>query len=146
MYNDPHWINLSPPLSPSTGDVLIYKELIRGTSLLLGSTKELLPLVSTAIDLVPKYPDRKIQCYDWLDFSQFYDTVIADGCLNLTMELAIAIQEKYSHLCYRFISRCFNHKLSGMKYASYFPNKHDFLYTPVNSIIFSDYTFYVWDF
>lgn len=116
--NDPHWINLPYPLRPNPAEVEIFREnLLPGKTLLLGSTKDLLPLCDVAVDLDPKYEDSKLIYGDWYNISGDYENIIADGSLNWGAEELLPIIEKH---CKRFICRVFSEKLPGMKYATHF--------------------------
>lgn len=116
--NNDHWINAPYPLKPSDAEIKIYqKHLLKGTTLLLGSTVPLLPLCDEAIDLTPRANHPKIIKGDWNKIEKFYDNIIGDGVLNLEGEKFI---EKLRPKCRRFISRVFSRKFSYMKYATHF--------------------------
>lgn len=141
------WANLTPPLAPSDNDARIFKDyLLNGTTLLLGCTKNLIPLSDVQMDIDPWYVADTVITQDWTTNTKFYDNIIGDGVLNLDKELA----EKVLDMCYKhcdnFVVRCFNRKLPNMTVASHFPNKKDFLIPPTIIEEFDEYTFYIWNF
>ena len=122
--DDPHWSNVPYPLKPCDAEVLEYKKhLLEGTTLLLGSTIQLIDLCDEAIDLCPRHPHPKIKKGDWFELNGFYTNIIADGAINLTGPSLIDAVRPH---CKRFVSRVFSKKLPQMKYAelfySEFPN------------------------
>ena len=122
--HDPHWSNLPYPLKPCDEEVKIYKKYkLDGTTLMLGSTLQLLDICDAAIDLAPRYNNPKITEGDWYNLTGGYDNIIADGAINLCSESLIDAVRPH---CRRFISRVFSKKLPPMKYAelfySEFPN------------------------
>ena len=146
-FTDPHWKNLTPPLSPSLEDVATYEHLIVDRPvLLLGSTKELLHLADAAIDAHPQYDDPKIVQQNWLEFHINVATVICDGGFNFNKPLTSALLAIFSTKCKRLIVRSFNRRLPEMKYALHFPTVLDFPIQPkIHS--FDEYAnFFVWDF
>lgn len=149
MCEDSWWTQLYPPYSPSDDDVLVYKKYIFGTNiLLLGSTKLLLPLATTALDIIPKYNDSKIKSGDWLTFEGNVDVVLADGalCLGDNLKLGNDIINHYRSRSKRIIARCFNRKLDKHRWANSFPNANDFDVLPRYVEQRIDYNFYIWDF
>ncbi len=116
--NDSHWTNPPYPLKPCDAEVLEYKKyLIPGTTLLLGSTPQLIDLCDVALDIKPRISHHKIVQGDWYKLDKFYDNIITDGALNLTGPSLIDIVRPN---CKQFISRTFSKKFSYMKYATYF--------------------------
>lgn len=140
--------DLPLPLSPSDDDVLEYKfHLKKGTTLLLGCTKKLIPLSDRQLDNDPWYKGDTMIVGDWLDNKHFYTNIMIDGGLCFTKELCDSIIDMSSKNCEVLIARVFDYKLDSMKVANYFPNVTDFNITPKH--IFKtekDYTFYIWEF
>jgi hypothetical protein len=118
-----HFSNLFPPLSPNEKEVSLYEELIGGGTfessvLLLGYTKELLGLATTALDINPPVPSNpKIKTGDWFNIAEHYDVIIGDGVLNL---VGGNLVEHLSKHCSKLIIRFFDEKLERMKYATHF--------------------------
>ena len=145
--DDEHWSSLIPPLSPSGTDVTIYKAFLDpGTTLLLGHTKELLYIADVALDLNPIIADSKIVTGNWINNTVQYSNILCDGGLTLSKELCDAILDMASKHCANFISRVFDRRLAGMKYATYFPTEYDFAIKPSMVMILPDYTFFRWKF
>jgi hypothetical protein len=118
-----HWSSLKPPLSPSPGEVEIYKaNLLPGKTLLLGQTPALIDLCDIALDSHPFHPmHEKVVAGDWemlLTSGMIFDNIIGDGVINLAQWKLLNI---VSNCCDRFISRVFTKKQVGMKYATFFP-------------------------
>lgn len=124
-----HWQNLKPPLSPNEEEVAIYRKLIGDSKrvLLLGMTKELIPLCEAAVDLNPINIGKPVIKADWNDLllhvppgKNITDVIIGDGIINLTgfefVEKALTIADK-------LICRVFMAKQQGMKYATWFPTE-----------------------
>ncbi len=140
-----YWIN--PIGAPTDCEVAKYLELIEpGTIMLLGCTQKLLPLCDVALDLEPLFEDPKIKKMNWLENSDFYQTIIGDGVLNLGRELCHSIVEMASRHSAQLIVRSFNYKLAGMRYACYFPKAGDFEIRPKKTLIFDEYSFFIWRF
>lgn len=146
--NKDYWSSDIPlPLSPSDSDVNIYKDnLIEGNTLMLGCTKKLIPISNTQIDIDPWYDAETVIKGDWLDNKTYYDNIIADGSLSFTKELADGLIEMASKNCKVFITRTFTRKLPIMRIAAYFPQPEDFKILPTKTIVFGDYSFYIWHF
>lgn len=140
------WRN--PPLFPKESDVEIYKtHITTGTVLLLGCTKNLLPLSTSQIDNDPWYEAETVIVKDWKDNTTFYDNIIGDGVFCFTKELTDAVLEMCSKYCKTLVIRSFNKKLPIMRIAAYFPNENDFLIKPTLVIpVDEQHTFYVWKF
>ena len=137
------------PLGPSDEDVEYYKRnMMRGTTLLLGCTKKLIPLSDRQLDLDPWYESDTVIKGDWLENNHFYTNIILDGGLCFTKELCDNILNMVSKNCKVFISRSYNHKLDVMKVADYFPTVLDFKPLPKHwsHKTGDDYTFYIWEF
>lgn len=118
LAQDEHWINLPYPLKPCDSEVEVYrKNLIKGSTLMLGSTKQLLDICDVAVDLAPRYEHYKIIKGDWYNLFGFYENIIADGAINLTGPSLIDAIKPH---CNIFISRVFAKKFPAMKYAELF--------------------------
>ena len=116
--SDSHWVNLPYPLRPCPEEIEVFKQhILPGKVLLLGSTYDLLPLCTDAIDLVPKH--KQVRYGDWYHLDGFYDTIIGDGVLSWGYEELI---EEISKHCKVFICRVFAKKFPTMKYATHFYN------------------------
>ena len=142
-----YWASLTPPLAPSSHDVEIYKtNLIEGSTLLLGSTKQLLDLCDIALDVSPVYQDKKIIVGDWVNNEMFFENIIGDGVLNFNQNLCNQLLEMAEKNCNQFLVRVFNYKMPIMRVADYFPSTKIFHIRP--KVIFSntEYSFYKWDF
>ena len=143
-----YWASDIPlPLSPSDTDVDIYKDnMIEGNTLMLGCTKKLIPISNIQMDIDPWYESETVIKGDWLDNKTYYDNIIADGSLSFTKELADGLIEMASENCKVFITRTFTKRLPIMRIADYFPKPQDFKILPTKTIVFEDYSFYIWQF
>ena len=141
---------LPTPLSPSDEDVKEYKrKMKRGTTLLLGCTKKLIPLSNRQLDIDPWYEASTVIIGDWRENKHFYTNIIVDGGLNFTRKLTDEILEMASKNCNKLIARVFDKKLDIMKIAAHFPeNATDFIILPKYWYHHegNDYTFYEWEF
>lgn len=148
LYHDPeHWKTLSYPLRPSVENVKVIESNCIGTVLLLGSTAELLEICDDALDLCNLYNNSKVKIKDWTTNTNFYDTIIIDGGLNLNSGLTDDVLTMSSMYSKRLIARVFNKKLFGMKYATYFPKQFEFSIIPETVLYESDsYNIYMWCF
>lgn len=147
MYDRSHWLSLKPPSAPSVADVGIYQQLLEpGRVLLLGCTEKLLPLADHALDLDPLYDNPVIRQGDWRDNREFFDNIIGDGVFHLDENLCRDLLQMAQKHCRVFISRSFNQKLEGMRYARFFPGPEDFPLRPQEIIQQPLYTFYKWRF
>ena len=146
--NKDYWASDIPlPLSPSDDDVDIYKDnMIEGRTLMLGCTKKLIPISSIQMDIDPWYEAKTVVKGDWLDNKTYYDNIIGDGSLCFSKELTDNIVEMASKNCKVFIARVFTRKLPIMRIAAYFPQPEDFKIQPTKTIVFEDYSFYIWQF
>jgi len=108
LHNDlEFWRNLQWPAAPNYDDVEIYRKHCSGTVLLLGSTRQLLPLCTDAWDLEPKYNHARIQHRDWLTLDQHYDTIIGDAVLCFTPAFTQQLLPVVLNHCDTFITRSF---------------------------------------
>ena len=142
-----YWASLVPPLSPSPEDVKIFKgELLNGTTLLLGCTREIIHLSDYQMDLDPLDFVTNPLVQDWTTNTTCYTNIIGDGVLNLSKQLCDDILDMCSKNCYKFTARCFNRKMDIMRVAEHFPGVDDFIIKPNGVKTFDDYTFYTWTF
>lgn len=127
-----HFSTLHPPFSPNVHEVYKYKSYIPDWAdkvLLLGFTKELLPLATHFVDVSDPPPEYNIQNKkflkgDWFDIEDHYDVIIGDGVINLTGGKLIS---HLSDKCEILIIRFFTDKIDGMKYATNFRLNTPFL-------------------
>jgi len=143
-----YWASELPrPLSPSDEDVGIFKKnMVIGTTLLLGCTKKLIPINDRQMDIDPWYVAQTVIVQEWATNTNYYDNIIGGGVLNFTKELADKVLVMCSEHCKVFIARTFNRKLDTMRIAAHFPKPQDFPIMPSKLISFKDYTFYIWKF
>lgn len=136
------------PLSPSDDDVLEFKfHLKKGTTLLLGCTKKLIPLSDRQLDIDPWYEANTVIIGDWVTNKHFYTNILIDGGLCLTKDLCDSVVEMASNNCKVFIARVFDYKLDNMRIAAHFPKFDDFEIKPTYTFkTEKDYTFYIWEF
>jgi hypothetical protein len=135
------------PLSPSDSDVEVYKNYLKkGTTLMLGCTKKLIPLSDRQLDIDSWYNGNTVIKGDWVDNQNFYNNIIIDGGLNLNKKLCDNTIKMASKNCEVFISRSFKHKLDTMKVATHFPKASDFKIIPKEVVVYDDYFFYIWEF
>jgi hypothetical protein len=149
MIDKNYWASDFPtPLSPSDDDVLEYKfHLKKGTTLLLGCTKKLIPLSDRQLDIDPWYDGDTVIVGDWIENKHFYTNMLIDGGLCLTQELCDGVLEMASKNCKVLIARVFDYRLESMKIANYFPNFADFKIEPTFTFkTEKEYTFYIWEF
>ena len=143
--DESHWSTLTWPLSPDQSDIDTYRSLlIPGTVLLLGCTPGLLPLSTAAIDLNPF--NSSVIKRDWLENTEYYDNILCDGGPVLSESLCTGILQMASKFSANFITRTFNHRLPGMKYACHFPDENTFEIAPQLSVKKPMYSFYRWKF
>jgi hypothetical protein len=142
-----YWASLQPPLSPTDADVEIFRQHMRqGTTLLLGCTRQLIPLSDVQMDLDPWYAAPTVVRQDWVTNSVQYTNILADGSLNLGKNLCDQTLEMCSHHASVLIARVFSRRLISMRVASYFPAVSDFLIAPAWSLQLDSYAFHVWQF
>ncbi len=143
-----YWASELPrPLSPDDSDVEIYeKNMVEGTTLMLGCTKKLIDISNIQMDIDPWYEAETVIKQDWLNNDTYYDNIIGDGVLSFTKELADALILMASKKCKVFICRTFTKKLPIMRIADNFPTEYDFIIKPTITIPFENYSFYVWHF
>jgi hypothetical protein len=124
-----HFNNLQPPLSPNEQEVEIYRQFTETLepTLLLGYTKQLLPLCDYAMDLNPPDEPRynHVIQQNWFDIPEHtYDTIIGDGVLNL---VGGELVQYLSGRCNTLVIRFFTKKLPNMKYATQYRHNTNFL-------------------
>jgi len=142
-----YWKDRPYPLSPSEEDVLAYKvSLEEGTTLLLGCTRNIIPLSDRQMDIDPWYDGETVIIRDWADNNDFYTNIIGDGVLNLSESLAKSVLEMCSRCCHNLVVRHFNRKLPTMMVAEFFPDEYGFSIKPQGIRRKEDYTFYIWKF
>jgi hypothetical protein len=149
MIDKNYWASDLPlPLSPSDDDVLEYKfHLKKGTTLLLGCTKKLIPLSDRQLDSDPWYDADTVIKGFWTTNEHFYTNIMLDGGLCFTKELCDGILEMASKNCKIFIARVFDYRLDSMKIAAHFPKFEDFEIEPTYTFkTEKEYTFYIWEF
>jgi hypothetical protein len=138
------WTNLKWPAAPNEDDREIFRSYQHGKTLLLGSTKLLLPICDEAWDLAPVYDDPKIIKKDWFSLDQHFDTIILDGGLSYGKEFTDRLLPIVLANCDTFITRAFLNPNWPTKYAIYFPKAHELNPTPFEHPISEVYTFYIW--
>jgi hypothetical protein len=142
-----YWKDRPYPLSPSEEDVLAYKvSLEEGTTLLLGCTRNIIPLSDRQMDIDPWYDGETVIIRDWADNEDFYTNIIGDGVLNLSESLSESVLEMCSKCCRNLVVRHFNRKLPTMMVAEFFPDEDGFSIKPKEVHKKEDYTFYIWKF
>lgn len=143
-----YWGTLVPPLAPSDEDVSVFLSQIVGKkTVLLGCTKQLMPISSVAIDSDPYYEDPKIIISNWQDYIPECDTVIGDGVFNIVdQSVADDIVQLASQSSKRLVVRSFIRKEPIMRLAFSFPEVKSFTLQP--KLLTSDgfANFFVWDF
>ena len=144
--NDPkYWTALEWPAAPNNDDYRIFESYCKGSVLLLGSTKLLLPLATEAWDINPVYNDPKIKARDWFTLDQHFDTVIIDGGLSFGKEFTERLLSIVLKQCDRFVSRTFLNPNWPTKYACYFPRANELTPQPLEHSVNEIYTFYIWN-
>jgi hypothetical protein len=144
--NDPeYWTALTWPAAPNDDDYRIFESYCKGSVLLLGSTKLLLPLATEAWDINPVYNDPKIKARDWFTLDQHFDTVIIDGGLSFGKEFTERLLSIVLKQCDRFVSRTFLNPNWPTKYACYFPRANELAPQPLEHSVNEVYTFYIWN-
>jgi hypothetical protein len=98
------------------------------------------------MDIDPWYEAKTVIKGDWLDNKTYYGNIIADGSLSFTKELTDGLIEMASKNCKVFITRTFTKRLPIMRIADYFPQPEDFKIPPTKTVVFEDYSFYIWHF
>ena len=146
--NKEYWASDLPlPLSPSDNDVNEFKShMKKGTTLLLGCTRKLIPLSDRQLDIDPWYDGETVIVGDWVNNKHFYTNILLDGGFNFNKKLTDSILEMCSKNCEVLIVRSFSGKLPTMKIADYFPTKEDFDIVPSETITCEDYNFFIWEF
>lgn len=142
-----YWKDRPYPLSPSEEDVLVYKNsLVSGTTLLLGCTRNIIPLSDRQIDIDPWYDGETVIVRNWSENRDFYTNIIGDGVLNLSESLSKSVLDMCSRCCRNLVVRHFNRRLPTMMVADFFPDEGDFSIKPSETVRRDDYTFYIWKF
>lgn len=119
MKDSDYWSSLEEPKAPNKQEVELFRKFKTGKTLLLGETKQLIPLCNEAIDL---YPQSIARQGDWFALEDQYDTIIGDGVLNL---VGFDLVSKLREHCKTLILRSFTHEIRYVypwKYAQYFFN------------------------
>jgi hypothetical protein len=138
---------LPPPMSPSDGDVEIFKSnIIEGTTLLLGCTHSLLNLSTKQMDIDPWYESPTVIVEDWRNNKEKYTNIIGCGVLNFNKELSDKVIEMCSKCSRKTIIRSFAKKFPIMKIADYFPTEKELIIQPNFFYNFGDYNFFIWNF
>jgi hypothetical protein len=140
-----YWTNLTWPAAPNESDYKVFESYCKGRVLLLGSTRLLLPLVTEAWDLEPKYNDPKIKNQDWFLMDQHWDTIITDGGLVFGQDHCKQLLQAVLPNCDRFITRSFLNPSWPTKYACYFPRANELTPEPEEHPVNEVYTFYIWN-
>ena len=138
------WTNLKWPAAPNEDDREIFRSYQHGRTLLLGSTKLLLPLCDQAWDLNPLYDDPKLIARDWFSLDQNWDTIMLDGGLSYGKEFTDRLLPIIISNCDTFITRAFLNPNWPTKYAVYFPKANELNPIPFEHPISEVYTFYIW--
>jgi hypothetical protein len=143
-----YWKKPQPhPLSPNKSDVEIYQEyMLHGSTLLLGCTKNLVPISDFQMDLDPWLKGSSVIKGDWRDNSKQFVNIIGDGVMNLNKDLAKAIFKMAQKYSKNLVVRSFKQKEEWMQVAEYFPESKDFKVTPYITRHISKYYFFVWRF
>ena len=147
--NKEYWASdFPPPLSPSDNDVNEFKShMKKGTTLLLGCTRKLIPLSNRQLDIDPWYDGETVIIGDWVDNKHFYTNILLDGGFNiLPKETCNSLLLSASKCCEVLIVRSFSRKLPIMRIADNFPTKEDFDIIPSETITCEDYNFFIWEF
>jgi hypothetical protein len=118
----------------------------KGTTLLLGCTRKLIPLSNRQLDIDPWYDGETVIVGDWVDNKHFYTNILLDGGFNFNKKLTDSILEMCSKNCEVLIVRSFSRKLPIMRIADNFPTKEDFDIIPSETITCEDYNFFIWEF
>ena len=139
------WTSLTWPAAPNLDDYRVFSSYCKGSVLLLGSTKLLLPLCTEAWDLEPKYADAKIKNKDWFTLDQHWDTVIVDGALAFGEDYCKQLLAAVLPNCDRFIARTFLNPNWPTKYACYYPTAIELTPQPIEHPVNEVYTFYIWN-
>lgn len=139
------WTNLTWPAAPNHDDYSVFEQYCRGSVLLLGSTKLLLPLADEAWDINPKYSNPKIKDRDWFTLDEHWDTVIVDGGLAFGEQFCKDLLKVVLPNCDRFVARAFLNPNWPTRYACYYPLAHELDPKPKEHPIDKVYTFYIWN-
>ena len=142
-----YWASLQPPLCPTDEDVEVFRRhMLEGTTLLLGCTRQLIPLSDVQMDLDPWYMAPTVIRQDWVTNTVRYTNILADGSLNLAKDLCDRTLAMCSRNASVLVARVFDLRLDSMRVATYFPGPSDFLIAPTSSQRLDNYSFHVWRF
>ena len=129
MKDPNYWQNLpiESPVVPNQEEINIYQNYcMNGDPLLLGETKQLIPLVHEAVDICPSgLYDITFQG-DWMELGerfkgkQPWGTIIGDGVINL---VGLGLVDVVRPLCNTLVVRVFDEHIYEWKYATYFPTE-----------------------
>lgn len=136
-------------MTPDEVDVAVFAREIEDatTILLLGNTRALFHLCTTAMDIDPFIDDDRVVTQDWRTNTVIYDAMIGDGLLNLDETLTHDVLEMARHYTRRLVVRTFTRRLPPMRVATFFPRPADFHLPPTRADFRDEgYAFYVWDF
>lgn len=142
---DNFWTTLKWPAAPNEDDYRIFESYCLGRVLLLGSTKQLLPLCDEAWDIDPQYQDSKLKQRDWFTLDEHWDTIIIDGGLAFGEQFCKDLLKVVLANCDRFVARAFLNPNWPTRYACYFPLAHELDPVPEEHAINEVYTFYIWN-
>lgn len=146
--NNNYWGTLTPPLAPDKDDIDIYARYLLGDNvLLLGCTKQLMPLSTIALDIDPYYSDEKIQIGSWSENTHIVNTIIGDGCFNIIDNKEVnLIVDMAGRTSKRLIVRSFIKHSPIMKVAFNFPTIDSFDQKP-DLVLVKDFSqFFIWNF
>lgn len=134
------------PLCPNESNVAFFKKnLLKGSTLLLGCTRAFLEISDYQMDIDPWYEADTVIQQDWTENKAFFDNIIGDGVLNLDCDLQNKILNMAQKCCNRLMVRYFNNKLPSMRVATCFIESKDMILQPSLVKNMGDYSFLIWD-
>lgn len=145
MHDNSYWTTLKWPAAPNEDDYQIFESYCSGRVLLLGSTKQLLPLCDEAWDIDPLYQDSKLEQRDWFTLDEHWNTILIDGGLAFGEQFCKDLLKVVLPNCDRFVARAFLNPNWPTRYACYFPLAHVLDPAPEEHPINEVYTFYIWN-
>lgn len=145
MHDNSYWTTLKWPAAPNEDDYQIFESYCSGRVLLLGSTKQLLPLCDEAWDIDPLYQDSKLEQRDWFTLDEHWNTILIDGGLAFGEQFCKDLLKVVLPNCDRFVARAFLNPNWPTRYACYFPLAHELDPVPEEHAINEVYTFYIWN-